>query len=173
MFCTSPEIVSFGDSVSCWTNATAINSLVTFLFCRQLLAGATEAQCCSLEQRPAASSLTCHVSDALVQDCREAQRCSLKLMKHQHPSLPPPPGRSTQPMSKLHRALQIISRWGHVHLKQLIHVIAGDSVSNKSCSTFTEMSSRRKEFFYTNLWGLMVFSGSARDYADKPTLRQS
>lgn len=47
---------------------------------------------CSLEQQPAVGSLTFHVSARPVSGCREAQRCSLKLMKHQHTSLTPPPG---------------------------------------------------------------------------------
>lgn len=42
-------------------------------------------------------------------------KTSLKLMKHQHTLLPPPPGHYTQPMSGLHRALQKISR------KRLVH----------------------------------------------------
>lgn len=138
---------------------TADVGLFTFPFCREHFASITEPDAAALNssqqwvRSPA-------MSPPVRRDCWEALGCSLKLMKHQHTSLLPPLGHYAQAMSMLHRALQITTR-----------------KCPASSSSLKFLSPRHHNWCKAQAephlpWSLMVFCGSVRDYADKPTLRK-
>lgn len=80
-----------------------------------------------------------------------AQRCSLKLMKHQHTSLPPPSGHYAQPMSRLRRVHQRIRGGGESSAHPQVHLHPCHRNRYKLRHTFTETSPRPREISFTHI----------------------